>query len=70
MTVHLGSRDAANDTSLVEMMPAMQSAAGNNHLQAAAFMHRKFAKLFSEYGAARHLQSAKTPWFTVALPDQ
>lgn len=57
MTVHLGSRDAADDSSFQDMLPAMQSAAGHNHLSAAAFMHQKFAGLFKQYSLARQLQS-------------
>ena len=69
-TVHLGSRDAANDTSVAEMLPAMQSAAGNNNLRAAALMHERFAELFAQYTAQRQLQPGKTPWFTVAIASQ
>ena len=72
VTVHLGSRDAANDTSIAEILPAMQSTstACNNHLRAAALMHQRFAELFAQYTTKRKLEPGRTPWFTVALPDQ
>ena len=69
MTVHLGSRDAADDSSFQDMLPAMQSAADNSHLSAAAFMHQKFAGLFKQYSLARQLQSGGTSWFSVAMAE-
>ena len=70
LTVHLGSRDAASDMNFADMVPAMQSAAGNDHLKAAAFMHQRFAGLFEQYSIARKPQFGRTPWFSVALPYQ
>ena len=70
MTVHLGSRDAASDTDFADMLPAMQSAAGNDHLKAATFMHQKFAGLFEQYSTARKPQFGRTSWFSVVLPHQ
>ncbi|KAL3161801.1 hypothetical protein ABBQ38_008893 [Trebouxia sp. C0009 RCD-2024] len=70
MTVHLGSRDAADDINFADMLPAMQSAAGNDHMSAAAFMHQRFATLFEQYSSARGTLHARTPWFAVALPHQ
>jgi len=69
MTVHLGSRDAADDSSFQDMLPAMQSAADNSHLSAAAFMHQKFAGLFKQYSLERQLQSGGTAWFSVAMAE-
>ena len=70
MTVHLGSRDAASDTNFADTLPAMQSAAGSDHLKAAAFMHQRFAGLFEQYSTARKPQFGRTPWYSVALPHQ
>lgn len=70
MTVHLGSRDAADDVNFADMLPAMQSAAGNDHLRAAAFMHQRFAALFEQYSSVRKTLHGRTPWFSVALPHQ
>lgn len=70
LTVHLGSRDAANDMNLADVLPAMQSAAGNDHLSAAAFMHQRFATLFEQYSSARGTLHGQTPWFADALPHQ
>ena len=68
MTVHLGSRDAADDSNFNDMLPAMQSAADNSHLSAAAFMHHRFAGLFDQYTAARKLHQGANSWFSVVLP--
>ena len=70
MTVHLGSRDAADDLNFDDMLPAMQSASGNHHLKAAAFMHQRFATLFEQYSNVRKPVHGRTPWFSVALPRQ
>ncbi|DBA83524.1 TPA: hypothetical protein ACH3X2_006448 [Trebouxia sp. C0005] len=69
MTVHLGSRDAANDSSFDDMLPAMQRAADNSHLNAAAFMHQRFAGLFKQYSLERQLQSGGTSWFSVPMAE-
>lgn len=70
MTVHLGSRDAASDMNFADMLPAMQSAAGSDHLKAAAFMHQRFAGLFEQYRIAQKPQSGRTAWFSVASHHQ
>ena len=68
MTIHLGSRDAADDSNFQDMLPAMQSAADNSHLRAAAYMHQKFAGLFEQYSQARKLSPGGTEWFSVFMP--
>ena len=68
MTVHLGSRDAADDANFDDMLPAMQSAADSTHFRAAAFMHQKFAGLFKQYTESRNLFPEGTAWFSVYVP--
>ena len=64
VTVHLGSRDAAGDPSMQDVLPALSNASNasaNSNLNAAVFLHERFARLFTEYSNAKNLR--QTPWF-------
>lgn len=71
ITVHLGSRDAAGDPSMQDVLPALSNAgnvSANSNLNAAVFLHERFARLFTEYSDARNLRGS--PWFYVKLPKK
>ena len=70
MTVHLGSRDAAHDPSMQDILPVLKNASGlsaSSNLNAAVHLHQRFARLLTEYSNARHLK--QTPWLVVNLPS-
>ena len=72
VTVHLGSRDAAEDPGMQEVLPVMSnssSAGADTMLKAAAFLHHRFARLLADYSKTRHLEHGTVPWFEVYLPN-
>ena len=73
VTVHLGSRDAAEDPAMQEVLPVMSNSSSpgvNNNLKAAVFLHHRFARLLADYSRARHLEQGSTAWFEVSLPNR
>lgn len=71
ISVHLGSRDAAEDPGMQDVLPHFRNVSNDrisSNLHAAAFLHERFASLMGEYSAATKLR--QLPWFEVKLRKQ